>query len=665
MTVTQELPRDGRIRAVIEGVAPAVDGGRFAVKRVVGDSVEVEADCFADGHDLVACVLCYRREDEAHWHEAPMAALGNDRWRGAFVVDALGRYRYTVKAWVDPFLSWRHDFARRVDREDLNMAARVGAELIEATAQRATDDDRAQLLRWAGRLRKESEPRALHALAKDEAMSAVAIRYPDRAGEATFAHELPLIVDRERARYGAWYEMFPRSCAGNPGTHGTLRDCEQRLPYVAKMGFDVLYLPPIHPIGRERRKGRNNTLSTNPDDVGSPWAIGAAEGGHKALHPALGSLDDFRRLMSRASALGIDMALDVAFQCAPDHPYVHDHPPWFRWRPDGSVQYAENPPKRYQDIYPLNFESAQWSELWRELAGIFDFWIGEGVRIFRVDNPHTKAFPFWEWVIERIKREHPDVIFLAEAFTRPKVMYRLAKLGFTQSYTYFTWRNTKAELTDYFTELSRVSDFFRPNCWPNTPDILPEHLQFGGRAAFMARLVLAATLSANYGIYGPAFEHLEHAPREPGSEEYLDSEKYELRHWDLERADSLAPFIARVNAARRDNPALQRNDGLVFFPTDNDELICYAKVDADSDNAVLAVVNLDPHHVQSGWVTLDLAALGVDEDRAYQVHDTLTDARFLWSGPRNFVRLDPSGVPAHVFRVRRHVRTERDFDYYL
>jgi starch synthase (maltosyl-transferring) len=665
MTVTQELPGDGRIRAVIEGVAPAVDGGRFPVKRVVGDRVEVEADCFADGHDLIACVLCYRREDEATWHESPMTALGNDRWRGVFVVDALGRYRYTVKAWVDPFLSWRHDFARRVDREDLDMAALVGAELIDATAQRAEKDDRAQLRRWAEHLRQEKEPRALRAVAMDEAMNAVAIRYPDRAGEATFATELPLIVDRERARCGAWYEMFPRSCAGKPGTHGTLRDCEQRLPYVAKMGFDVLYLPPIHPIGRERRKGRNNTLSTDPDDVGSPWAIGAAEGGHKALHPALGSLDDFRRLIARARALEIEIALDIAFQCAPDHPYVHDHPQWFRWRPDGSVQYAENPPKRYQDIYPFNFESAQWTELWRELASVFAFWIGEGVRIFRVDNPHTKSFPFWEWAIEQLKGGYPDVIFLAEAFTRPKVMYRLAKLGFTQSYTYFTWRNTKQELTDYFTELTRVRDFFRPNCWPNTPDILPEQLQFGGRAAFMARLVLAATLSANYGIYGPAFEHLEHAPREPGSEEYLDSEKYELRHWDLDRADSLAAFIARVNAARRDNPALQRNDGLVFFPTDNDELICYAKIDADAENAVLVVVNLDPHHIQSGWVTLDLGILGVDEARAYQVHDALSDARFLWSGARNFVQLDPARSPAHVFRVRRHVRTERDFDYFL
>ena len=378
-------------------------------------------------------------------------------------------------------------------------------------------------------------------------------------------------------------------------------------------------------------------------------------------------MEDFRRLVARARELGLELALDIAFQCAPDHPYVRDHPQWFRWRPDGSVQYAENPPKKYQDIYPFDFESAQWPALWHELAGIFEFWIGEGIRIFRVDNPHTKPFSFWEWTIERVRRAHPDVIFLAEAFTRPKVMHRLAKLGFTQSYTYFTWRNTKQELTEYFTELTQGPgrDYFRPNCWPNTPDILPEFLQFGGRAAFMVRLVLAATLAANYGIYGPAFELLEHLPREPGAEEYLDSEKYQLRTWDLARSDSLAEFIGRVNAARRDNPALQSDRGLVFFPVDNDEMICYAKVDAATENAVLVVANLDPHHTQSGWVTLDLEALDVDAARPFQVHDVLTGARFLWSGARNFVQLDPARSPAHLFRVRRRVRTERDFDYFL
>jgi starch synthase (maltosyl-transferring) len=436
---------------------------------------------------------------------------------------------------------------------------------------------------------------------------------------------------------------------------------------VARLGFDVVYLPPIHPIGREKRKGRNNALAAKPDDVGSPWAIGAREGGHKAVHPALGSLEDFRRLVAKAKGLGLEVALDLAFQCAPDHPYVKAHPQWFRWRPDATVQYAENPPKKYQDIYPFNFDTAEWKALWAELKSVIDFWIGEGVRIFRVDNPHTKAFPFWEWAIAEVQRAHPDVIFLAEAFTRPKVMHRLAKIGFTQSYTYFAWRNTKHELTEYFLELAHAPgrEYFRPNVWPNTPDILTEALQYGGRAAFMARLVLAATLAASYGIYGPAYELMEHRPREPGSEEYLDSEKYELRHWDLERADSLAGFITVVNRIRRENPALRSDWGLRFFGTDNAQLLCYAKVDPASGNAIVTVVNLDPHHVQEGFVELDLAALGVEAGAQYQVHDLLTGARYLWQGARNFVRLDPKRVPAHVFRVLTRVHREQDFDYFL
>jgi len=665
--VPQEFRTDGRARVVIEDITPAVDGGCFAIKRVEGEAIDVEADCFADGHDSLACVLLYRRDDEADWRETPMTALANDRWRGTFAVTSVGRYRYSVMAWVDPFLSWRHDFARRVDAEDLRVAAQTGAELIEAAAQRASGDDRRELAKWAARLRDPEAPTDLRVLALDDALATIAARHPDRSLATRFPTEFPVVVDRTRARFSSWYEMFPRSCGADARSHGTFRDAEARLPYVAQMGFDVLYLPPIHPIGRERRKGRNNSLATTAEDVGSPWAIGSVEGGHTAIHPELGTLEDFRRLVASARASGLEMALDIAFQCAPDHPWVKAHPSWFRWRPDGTVQYAENPPKKYQDIYPFNFETADWAELWRELEDVFAFWIGEGVRIFRVDNPHTKPFAFWGWVIERIKREHPDVIFLAEAFTRPKVMHRLAKVGFTQSYTYFTWRNTKAELTAYFTELTRGPgrEYFRPNCWPNTPDILPEYLQYGGRAAFMARLVLAATLSANYGIYGPAFELLERTPREPGTEEYLDSEKYELKQWDLARADSLAGFVARVNAARHDNPALQHDGALTFFPIDNDEMICYGKMDPAGENAVLVIVNLDPHHTQAGWVTLDSAALGLELDRAFQVHDVLTGARFLWSGARNFVQLDPARAPAHVFRLRRRVRTERDFDYFL
>ena len=652
---------------MIEAISPAVDGGQFAVKRTVGDELSVEADCFADGHDQLSCLLLYKREGEKAWHNAPMLALGNDRWRGTFSVDALEPYRYTVTAWVDAFLTWRHDFERRIDEEDLRIAALAGAERVDAAAARASRKDRQRLSAWALALRTEKDAAALRAIALDEDLAALAQRFPDRSLACTYPVEFRLTVDRPRARCSAWYELFPRSCSATAGAHGSFADCTARLPYVAAMGFDVLYLPPIHPVGRERRKGRNNTLQATAEDPGSPWAIGASEGGHTEIHPQLGTLEEFRDLVARAGEHQLEIALDIAFQCAPDHPWVKTHPQWFRHRPDGSVQYAENPPKKYQDIYPLNFETDDWQALWRALAGVFSFWIENGVRIFRVDNPHTKPFAFWEWAIAEIKRDHPDVIFLAEAFTRPKVMHRLAKLGFTQSYTYFAWRNTKRELTDYFTELTRGAgrEYFRPNCWPNTPDILTEYLQFGGRPAFTARLVLAATLCANYGIYGPAFELTERAPREPGSEEYLDSEKYEIKHWDLDRPDNLAAYIGRVNRARHENKALQQDWSLAFFPVDNEQIICYAKTTPDLDNAVVVVVNLDPMHTQSGWVELDLQALGIDVQTSYQMHDVLTGARYLWNGARNFVALDPARSPAHLFRLRRRVHSEQDFDYFM
>jgi starch synthase (maltosyl-transferring) len=432
------------------------------------------------------------------------------------------------------------------------------------------------------------------------------------------------------------------------------------------MGFDVLYFPPIHPIGRVKRKGRNNALAARDDDPGSPWAIGSREGGHKAVHPQLGTLEDFRRLATSARAKGVEIALDIALQCAPDHPYVREHPEWFKRRPDGSVQFAENPPKKYEDIYPFDFATPDVSALWDEIKSIFDHWIAQGVRVFRVDNPHTKPFALWEWLIREIKREHPEVVFLSEAFTRPRVMHRLAKVGFSQSYTYFAWRNTKAELIEYFTELTanETREYFRPNVWPNTPDILTEYLQIGGRPMFMARLVLAATLAASYGIYGPAYELCENAPREPLSEEYLDSEKYQIRHRDLDRPDSLRDFIARVNAIRHDNAALQFDANLRFHATDNDQLICYSKT-IEQAAPMLMVVSLDPRHRQSGFVDLDLAALGVGPDESFQAHDLLSDGRYLWRGRRNYVELDPRVCPAHVFRLRRRQRTERDFDYFL
>jgi len=662
----KEMSDEGRRRAVIEGIYPAVDGGRFPAKRAAGDRLVVEADVFGDGHDTLRCMLLYRREEAAAWTETEMQFEDNDRWRGEFQVGAPGRYRYTVSAWVESFLSWRKDFAKRVDLSDVALALQGGAELVAQAAARAKAADARTLSGIADKLKGAGKLEARQELALGDELLTLMTRYPDRRFADTYSPELRLTVDPRRARHSAWYEMFPRSSADAPGRHGTFRDCEMRLPYVAELGFDVLYLPPIHPVGRVNRKGRNNTLKATPDDPGSPWAIGSHEGGHKAINPALGTLDDFRRLVQAARELDIEVALDIAFQCAPDHPYVQKHPQWFRWRPDGSVQYAENPPKKYEDIYPFNFECDDWPALWQELKSVFTFWLEQGVTIFRVDNPHTKPFAFWEWLIAEVQREHPEAMFLSEAFTRPKVMHRLAKLGFTQSYTYFPWRNTKAELTEYFTELSGHAsrEYFRPNHWPNTPDILTAYLQHGGRPAFMTRLVLAATLGANYGIYGPAFEHCENVPREPGSEEYRNSEKYEVRFWDLAKPDSLRTLVAAVNRARRENPALQQEWNIRFIAIDNDELLCYTKYTDDRSNVVIMVVNLDPHHPQSGWLEVPLDELGIDRERSYEVEDLLSGTSYLWQGARNYVELKPQVCPAHVFQVKKRLRSERDFEYF-
>ncbi|WP_372722521.1 alpha-1,4-glucan--maltose-1-phosphate maltosyltransferase [Immundisolibacter sp.] len=663
---------DGRQRVIIEGVTPEVDGGRFPVKRSVGEQVVVEADIFCDGHEVLRCLLRYRCRGAADWQETPMQLLGNDRWRATFSVDELGTYEYTLVAWVDHFLTWRHDLARREDEQDIALALLSGAALLEAAAGRASAADRKRLGTYAKRLRATGSATEGRALGADADLARLMDVYSERRHASEYERCLCVTVDPQRARFSAWYELFPRSAAATDTdtAHGTFADCEKHLPGIAAMGFDVLYLPPIHPIGSAFRKGPNNALVAGDNDPGSPWAIGAADGGHKAIHAQLGTLKDFRQLVKKAREHGLELAMDIAFQCSPDHPYVKEHPDWFRWRPDGTVQYAENPPKKYQDIYPLDFETESWRELWLELKSVIDFWLKQGVRIFRVDNPHTKPFPMWEWLIGEVKRTHPETIFLAEAFTRPRIMHRLAKLGFTQSYTYFTWRNTKQELTEYLTELSQDGsrEYFRPNLWPNTPDILPESLQFGGRPAFLLRVALAATLGANYGIYGPAFELMEHQPRGPGSEEYLDSEKYQIRQWDLDRSDSLRHYIARLNRIRRDNPALQGDWSLRFHPIDNDMLLCFSKshqVAPDEINTIVVVANLDPYNPQSGWINLPLTELGIDPDSAYQAHDLLSDARYLWQGPSNFVRLEPDASPVHILRLRRRVRSERDFDYFL
>jgi starch synthase (maltosyl-transferring) len=660
--------KEGRKRVIIEGVSPEIDEGLFPIKRTMGEKVVVEADIFTDGHDLLSCVLLFRKEEDPNWEAVPMEPLVNDRWRGSFQVSEMVRYRYTIKAWVDRFRTWRRDLKKKVDAgQDVSVDLQIGVQYIEQAVPRAKGAVAKALKQRIAQIAGTLDPEEKVPLALDDDLAELMVLCSERRFISTYEKELVVVVEREKARFSTWYEMFPRSCAGKRRGHGTFIDCEKVLPYVASMGFDVLYFPPVHPIGVSHRKGKNNSPAAKPGEPGSPWAIGSKAGGHKHIHQDLGTLDDFRRLMQKAREFGMELALDLAFQCSPDHPYVKEYPEWFRWRPDGTLQYAENPPKKYEDIYPLNFETDQWQDLFVEMKSVVLFWIEQGIRIFRVDNPHTKPFTFWEWLIKEIKRDFPEVIFLAEAFTRPKVMYRLAKLGFTQSYTYFAWRNTKWEITQYFQELTRtgVKEFFRPNLWPNTPDILTEYLQTGGRTAFMTRLVLAATLGASYGIYGPAFELCVREPKEIGSEEYFDSEKYEIKAWNREDPSSLRDFIARVNRIRKENPALQSNETLRFHESDNDQVLCFSKHSEDFSNVIFVVVNLDPHYTHGSWVDFPVEEMELETRQGFQVHDLLSDARFLWHGSKNYLEIDPRVSPAFVFRVRRRLRTERDFDYFL
>jgi starch synthase (maltosyl-transferring) len=678
-------PSEGRSRVVIEEITPQVNGGRYPACRILHDRVTVTAAIFADGHDLLSARLLYRHKSERRWRSTSMSALGNDLWSGGFLVNKLGSWQFTVEGWVDHFETWVRDLQKRLDAQpteanpnlppqDIPLALRTGALILEHTASRARGNDAAQLKEVVASLRWMADQNAVtYESPITPAIRDLVGRYPDLAFANRYEPDLALWVDRERARYSTWYELFPRSASPIPGRHGTFKDVEAQLPEIAAMGFDILYMPPIHPIGTAFRKGKNNSTTAAPDDVGSPWAIGAAptkesEGGHKDILPALGTFADFDALVAAARDVNMELALDIAFQCSPDHPWVKEHPAWFTIRPDGSIQYAENPPKKYQDIYPLNFESPEWRSLWDELKSVFEFWIKRGVKVFRVDNPHTKALPFWEWCITTIREQHPDVIFLAEAFTRPHVMYSLAKAGFTQSYTYFTWRTAKAEIQTYLEEITQppVSDFFQPNFWPNTPDILHKQLQDGGRPAFMQRVILAATLTANYGIYGPAYELGENAPAKPApgkteSEEYLDSEKYEIRQRSRNQPGSLVPLITNLNNIRRANPALQSNDTLLFHPVDNPSILCYSKSSPDGSslgqtsgsNTILVAINLDPVNEQGGWIDLNLRALAIPNNTDFLVEDLLTGVTYRWHDRSNYVALRPDVQPAHVFRITR------------
>ncbi len=652
--------QNGKTRAVIDKVMPCIDGGLYPIKRTVGEPVIVKADVFADGHDSVVVTLRYRNNGETTWNELPMEFLGNDRWQGEFVTSLVGEMEYAVAARVDHFLSWQLGFKKRVeagqDAEALKTEVLIGADLLGEIAKRASAEDAKKIKALQTSLKKKAGTTDSISEALSDTLTRFAAQYPDESITAQ-SHTYRVTVDPPKAGFSTWVEIFPRSWSETPYQHGTFKDCERLLPEFAEMGFDVLYLPPIHPIGITKRKGKNNSTVAQAGDVGSPWAIGAKEGGHKAVHPELGTLEDFRHLVQTAKSFGIDIALDIAFQCSPDHPYVKEHPEWFKWRPDGTVQYAENPPKKYEDVLPFNFETDDWRNLWLELKSIFEFWIQQGVKIFRVDNPHTKPFAFWEWCISELKRDYPETIFLAEAFTRPKVMYRLAKLGYTHSYTYFTWRNNKRDLQAYLTELTTtdVKEFFRPNFWANTPDILSEEfLHYAPPPAFMLRYALAATLSANIGIYEPAFSLCLNKPLMKGKEEYLDSEKYEIKAWDMSQFN-IRPFIKRINHIRKENPALQQTNNLTFTQVEiapqveSEYLIAYLK--SSGNNHLLTVVTHHPTETQEGWVRVPLERLEIQEGESYRVRELITNTEFVWNKAWNYIRLNPNELVAAIFRI--------------
>jgi len=665
------IPRQPTV--IIENLAPWIDAGRYPVKRIAGDDLTVEADVFKDGHDVVSVLLKWRRSGEERWHETPMEALGNDRWRGVCTLHGVGMHEYTVEAWGDAFFSWQHEFRQKIagGLTALGSETLEGAAILRRAARRATDRaDRRRLNAIAAQI-EAAAPAEVDAIAHWSELEALMTAWADRSLATAFRPAAKVWVDREAARFAAWYEFFPRSAEGHGDRGSTFRDCLPRVDDARAMGFDVIYFPPVHPIGVTARKGRNNSVTCEPGEPGVPYAIGNRHqgcpngGGHRDVAPELGTLEDFDWLVAEIRARGMEVALDFAINCSPDHPYVAEHPDWFFKRPDGTIKYAENPPKKYEDVYPLNFQNRDWRALWVELTDVVRFWVERGVRIFRVDNPHTKPVAFWEYLIGGIRATHPDVIFLSEAFTRPKMMRVLAKAGFSQSYTYFTWRNTAAELTEYFTELTQTEmrEYFRGNLWPNTPDILPTFLQHGGRPAFMIRLALAATLSPVYGIYS-GYELCENAAV-PGKEEYFESEKYQFKARDWDAPGNIKAFVTQINRIRRGNRALHEEGNLRFLPSENPQLLAYLKMTPARDNIVLVVVNLDPWNRQEGFIHVPVEAFGPMEAATYQMHDLLWDERYLWSGSRNFVSLDPQTKPVHLFRVRRWITREDSFDYYL
>ena len=660
-----DLSEYGRI--IIEKIWPEIDDGKFPIKRIPGENVVVRADIFTYGHDDITAVLLYRTKKEDIWHEIRMAPLGNDRWIAAFGIEDEVDYFYTVRGHINEFRLWCKDLEKKIKAsQDVSVDLKIGAQIIEKVAKSAIQQDAKQLRIWAQKLTEADDPESLLLVAMRKELFDMIEANLNKKDGVMYDKQLRVSVERKLSAFSSWYEFFPRSWSDTPGQHGTFKDCERLLPEISRMGFDIIYLPPIHPIGKTNRKGKNNSTVCGHGDPGSPWAIGGKEGGHKAIHSQLGTIKEFKDFVKKAKGYDIEVALDLAFQCSPDHPYVKEHPDWFKYRPDGTIQYAENPPKKYEDIVPINFNTEDWRNLWEELKSVVLFWAEQKIRIFRVDNPHTKPFLFWEWLITEVKHKYPNTIFLSEAFTRPKVMYRLAKCGFSQSYTYFTWRNTKKEFTEYMTELTQgeVAEYFRPNFWPNTPDILPEHLQYEGRPAFITRVVLAATLSSNFGIYGPAFE-LCVAEAITNKEEYLNSEKYEIKRWDWNKEGHLKDILARLNKIRKENPSLHMTRNIRFCQIGNDNLLCYYKATGDFSNIILVVVNLDPYHTQSGCLQMPLDELGIDKGKSYLAHDLLTGDKYVWQGETSYIELNPNNSPAHILKIHRQLCREQDFDYFL
>lgn len=646
---------DGRKRVVISNVSPQVEQGKFPARRAIGESVTFSADIFADGHEAVAASVIFRHGSGQIWQDIPMSHTLNDHWTAIWTPDREGFYEYRFTGWVDHFTSWKKGLVKKFDaNQDVAVELRIGIDILQEAAALASKEDQPAFERWIAALANAVGPQQAIDLALSDSVSEAMskIRYTDRI--SVFDQTFRLEVERKKAGFSTWYELFPRSAGKVAGQHGTFDDVAGLLPKIAKMGFDTLYFPPIHPIGEMKRKGKNNSLVPAPNDPGSPWAIGNRLGGHKSVHPELGTIEDFTGLVTKAKELGIEVAMDIAYQCAPDHPYVKEHPQWFKWRPDGTVQYAENPPKKYEDILPFDFETHDWQSLWNELKSVIDFWIGHGVHVFRIDNPHTKALPFWEWMIGEVRKVNPQVIFLAEAFTRPRLMERLAKIGFNQSYTYFTWRNSKWELEQYLYELTKTDRqyYFRPNFWPNTPDILPHHLVEGGENAHIIRFILAATLSSNYGLYGPVYEYGINTPH-PGKEEYTDNEKYEIKHWDWNRYSRTREIVTRVNRIRKAYSALQSTWNIDFNESSNDRVISYTKTAFDGSESLIIAVNLDHYHTQGAHIKIPLHRFGIGYDQPYLVRDMLSGEKYTWHGEYNYVQMNPFEMPAHILKVER------------